>query len=170
MTNSSAAAGPTAAAAPTAADDRPYSPGLEGVLAGETSLSKIDGANGRLMYRGYRIGDLVEHGTYPAVANLLWTGDWDPKARLATAPVPDEVMAGLRALPRSAKPMDALRTAVSAWGATTNPTYPPTVDQARALTAFSPSALAAFARLRDGKDPIQPDPSLNLVEGFLYQL
>ncbi|MEO5940125.1 MAG: citrate/2-methylcitrate synthase, partial [Candidatus Limnocylindrales bacterium] len=42
--------------------------------------------------------------------------------------------------------------------------------QARALTAFSPSALAAFARLRDGKDPIQPDPSLNLVEGFLYQL
>ena len=176
MTNPSAPAGTSTAAPPTAplasptADERPYSPGLEGVLAGETSLSKVDGANGRLMYRGYRIGDLVEHGTYPAVANLLWTGDWDPNARLATAPVPDAVMASLRALPRSAKPMDALRTAISAWGATTNPTYPPTVDQARALTAFSPSALAAFARLREGKDPIEPDPSLNLVEGFLYQL
>ena len=50
--------------------------------------SMLLGANGRLIYRGYRIGDLVEHGTYPAVANLLWTGDWDPKARLATGPCP----------------------------------------------------------------------------------
>src|SRR5436305_5902975 len=66
--------------------------------------------------------------------------------------------------------MDALRTAVSAWGAATGPTYPPTVEQARALTAFSPSALAAFARIRDGKDPIDPDPALDLVAGYLYQL
>jgi citrate synthase len=66
--------------------------------------------------------------------------------------------------------MDALRTAVSVWGATENPTWPPTVEQARALTAFSPSALAAFARLRQGLDPIDPDPSLDLVPGFLYQL
>jgi citrate synthase len=153
-----------------AADDRPYSPGLEGVIAGETALSKVDGANGRLMYRGYRIGDLVERGTYPAVANLLWTGDWDPHARLATGPIPDAVMTTLRALPRTAKPMDALRTAVSAWGATQTLDWPPTAEQARALTAFSPSALAAFARIREGKEPVEPDPSLNLVEGYLYQL
>jgi citrate synthase len=162
-------AAPTAPATP-AADERPYSPGLEGVIAGETSLSKVDGANGRLIYRGYRIGDLVEHGTYPAVANLLWTGEWDPKARLATAPLLPAVLTALRALPREAKPMDALRTAVSAWGATVGTTYPPTVDQARALTAASPTALAAFARIREGKDPVDPDPSLDLVEGFLYQL
>jgi len=161
---------PTAAADTAAPDDRPYSPGLEGVIAGETSLSKVDGANGRLTYRGYRIGDLVERGTYPAVANLLWTGDWDPKARLATAPVPAAVLTALRALPKSAKPMDALRTAVSAYGASEGLSYPPTVEQARALTAASPSALAAFARIREGKDPIEPDPSLDLVEGFLYQL
>jgi citrate synthase len=66
--------------------------------------------------------------------------------------------------------MDALRTAVSAWGATQDLPWPPTMEQARALTAFSPSALAAFARLRAGQEPIEPDPSLNLVEGFLYQL
>jgi citrate synthase len=166
-TSSSASAAP---ATPQAADERTYSPGLEGVLAGETALSKVDGANGRLTYRGYRIGDLVEHGTYPAVANLLWTGDWDPNARLATKPIPDAVLAALRSLPREAKPMDALRTAVSAWGATQTLTYPPTVDQARALTAFSPSALAAFARLRQGREPIEPDPSLDLAEGFLFQL
>jgi citrate synthase len=151
-------------------DDRPYSPGLEGVLAGETALSRVDGANGRLIYRGYRIGDLVERGSYAAVANLLWTGEWDPKARLATGPVPEAVLASLRALPTSAKPMDALRTAVSAWGATQALAWPPTAEQARALTAFSPSALAAFARIRAGKEPIEPDPSLDLVEGFLYQL
>jgi citrate synthase len=167
MTDAPPAAPP---ATPAPADDRPYSPGLEGVIAGETSLSKVDGANGRLTYRGYRIGDLVEHGTYPAVANLLWTGEWDRNARLATAPVPDAVLTALRALPRSAKPMDALRTAVSAWGASQGVAYPPTADQARALTAASPSALAAFARIRQGLDPIEPDPSLDLVEGFLYQL
>jgi citrate synthase len=79
-------------------------------------------------------------------------------------------MATLQALPSDAKPMDALRTAVSAWGATRDLPWPPTVDQARALTAFSPSALAAFARLRSGREPVEPDPSLDLVEGFLYQL
>jgi citrate synthase len=166
-----AAASDTAAPADTAApDDRPYSPGLEGVIAGETALSKVDGANGRLTYRGYRIGDLVDRGTYPAVANLLWTGDWDPKARLATAPVPAAVLTALRALPKTAKPMDALRTAVSAYGASEGLSYPPTVEQARALTAASPSALAAFARIREGKEPIDPDPALDLTEGFLYQL
>jgi citrate synthase len=173
MTNPAAPAA-TASGAPSpavsAADERPYSPGLEGVLAGETSLSKVDGVNGRLVYRGYRIGDLVEHGTYPAVANLLWTGDWDPHHRLATGPIPESVLTTLRALPRDAKPMDALRTAISAWGATQALSYPPTVDQARSLTAFSPSALAAFARIRGGEEPIAPDPSLDLVEGFLYQL
>jgi citrate synthase len=151
-------------------DDRPYSPGLEGVLAGETALGYVDGANGRLLYRGYAIGDLVEHGTYPAVANLLWTGDWDAHHLLPTAPIPGPVMDVLRALPPSAKPMDALRTAVSAWGATQDLTWPPNVEQARAITSFSPSALAAFARLRSGQKPVDPDPSLDLTEGFLYQL
>ena len=68
------------------ADDRPYSPGLEGVVAGETALSFIDGAAGRLLYRGYPIGELVREGTYPAIAELLWTGSWDPHAKLACAP------------------------------------------------------------------------------------
>ena len=151
-------------------DERSYSPGLEGVIAAETGLGYVDGERGRLLYRGYRIGDLVEHGTYPAVANLLWTGEWEPDHRLPTGELPGAVLDTLRALPSSAKPMDALRTAVSAWGATQELAWPPTPEQARALTAFSPTALAAFARLRAGKDPIDPDPQLNLVEGFLYQL
>jgi citrate synthase len=167
MTDSPPADAPTIEAAQAA---RPYSPGLEGVIAGETSLSYVDGERGRLLYRGYRIGDLVEHGTYPAVANLLWTGDWDPKHRLATGPVSPAVLEVIRALPTATKPMDALRTAVSAWGATQDLPWPPTAEQARALTAFAPSALAAFVRLRGGEEPVEPDPSLDLVPGFLYQL
>jgi citrate synthase len=167
MTDASSSA---TAAPPASPDDRPYSPGLEGVIAGETALGRVDGERGALTYRGYRIGDLVERGSYAAVANLLWTGEWEPDHRLPTGPIPDAVLAVLRALPAEAKPMDALRTAVSAWGATQNLAWPPTVEQARAITAFSPSALAAFARLRRGLEPVDSDPSLDLVEGFLYQL
>jgi citrate synthase len=170
MSDGSATATAAAATSASTVDARPYSPGLEGVIAGETALSLVDGANGRLLYRGYRIGDLVEQGTYPAVANLLWTGDWDPSHRLPTAPLPDEVLAVLRALPASTKPMDALRTAVSAWGATQALEWPPSVEPARALTSFSPSALAAFSRLRQGKEPVDPRPDLDLTAGFLYQL
>ncbi len=152
------------------ADTRPYSPGLEGVIAGETALSYIDGDAGRLLYRGYPIGELVHGGSYAAIAELLWTGEWRPESRLPCQPVPDAVMEALRALPLESKPMDALRTAVSVWGAVTDPSWPATADQARALTAFSPSALAAFARLRQGLEPVDPDPELDLVEGFLYQI
>jgi citrate synthase len=151
-------------------DSRPYSPGLEGVVAAETALALVDGERGRLLYRGYRIGDLVERASYAAVANLLWTGDWEPDHHLPTQPVPEAVLTAVRALPKTARPMDALRTAVSVWGATQDLPWPPTVEQARALTAFSPSALAAFARIRKGLDPVEPDPSLDLVAGFLYQL
>jgi citrate synthase len=149
---------------------RPYSPGLEGVVAGETALGYVDGEAGRLLYRGYRIGDLVERGSYASVCELLWTDEWRPDAHLACGPIPAAVMTTLRALPATAKPMDALRTAVSAWGASQALEFPPTPDQARALTAFSPSALAAFARLREGRQPVEPDPALDLAEGFLYQL
>ncbi len=155
---------------PESADTRPYSPGLEGVLAGETELSMVDGANGRLLYRGYPIGELVERGSFAQVAELLWTAEWRDDARLATAPPPSEVLDTLRLLPPETLPMDALRTAVSVWGAVTRPSWPPTVEQARALTAFSPSALAAFARLREGSQPVEPDPQLGLADGFLYQL
>jgi citrate synthase len=151
-------------------DERPYSPGLEGIIAGETSIALVDGANGRLIYRGYPIVELVRAGTYAQVAELLWTGEWPAEAHLACAPLPRQVTTALGDLPAHAHPMDALRTAVSVWGALNRPGWPPTVDQARALTALAPSALAAFARLRRDDEPIEPDPDLDLAAGFLYQL
>ena len=152
------------------ADASAYSPGLKGVLAGETGLARVDGERGRLVYRGYPIGELVERGTYEQVAELLWTGEWPATAELSCAPLPDPVVDVLRRLPPAANAMDALRTGISAWGAAAGTAWPPTVEQARAVTSLAPSILAAFARLRDGLEPIPPDPGLGLAAGFLHQL
>ena len=165
-----AAASPAAPAEPKAPAERPYSPGLQGVIAAETAIGFVDGEKGQLLYRGYPIGQLVERGTYGRVAELLWTGEWRKSARLVPAVIPEPVMCALRELPDHAHPMDALRTAVSVWGAWRRPHWPPTVDQARELTAFAPSALAAFHRLRQGLEPVAPNPKLSLAGGFLQQL
>jgi citrate synthase len=154
----------------TAPDTRPYSPGMAGVIGAESAIALVDGTRGRLLYRGYPIGQLVARGTYAEVADLLWTGEWHPGAQLHPEPVPAPVLAVLRLLPQDAHPMDALRTAVSVWGATQKLSWPPTPEQARRLTAFSPSALAAFGRLRRGLEPVEPDLSLDLAGGFLQQL
>jgi len=153
-----------------APDARPYSPGLEGVVGAESAIGLVDGKNGRLLYRGYPIGQLVANGTYAEVADLLWTGEWHPGVQFHAAAVPEPVLVALRALPADAHPMDALRTAVSVWGATERIAWPPTPEQARAVTAFSPSALAAFDRIRRGLEPVPPDPNLDLAGGFLQQL
>jgi citrate synthase len=161
---------PVAQGTARSTDERPYSPGLDGVVAAESAISLVDGKNGRLIYRGYPIGQLVERGTYAEVADLLWTGEWHPGVTLSPTPVPRPVLAALRELPADAHPMDALRTAVSVWGAAQRLTWPPTPEQARAITAFAPSALAAFGRLRQGLEPVEPDTSLDLAAGFLQQL
>jgi citrate synthase len=67
-------------APPAAPDSRPFSPGLAGVVGAESAIGLVDGENGRLLYRGYPIGQLVERGTYGEVADLLWTGEWHPGA------------------------------------------------------------------------------------------
>jgi citrate synthase len=154
----------------TTPDDRPYSPGLAGVLAGETTIALVDGLNGRLLYRGYPIGEVASRGSYAQVAELLWTGAWPAKAHLPCLPLSPCVLASIRNLPANAHPMDALRTALSTWGAETGPGWPATVDQARALTGIAPTALAAFARIRVGQEPVEPDPELDTAAGFLYML
>ena len=48
-----------------------YHPGLEGVIAGETAISTIEGG---LQYRGYSISDLAEQSSFMEVAYLLLHG------------------------------------------------------------------------------------------------
>ena len=75
-------------------------------------------------------------------------------------------MDALRALPRRHPPDGRAADRGLGLGRGHRPPWPPTADQARALTAFSPSALAAFARLRQGLEPVAPDPELDLVAGL----
>src|SRR5579859_2387108 len=141
--------------------------GLEGVIAATTALSKVDGTTGRLTYRGYNIHDLAQTTNFEEVAHLLWFGHLPNRKQLtrlmarfaAERSIPNNVMQIIRALPTSTEPMDALRTAVSAWGAGAI-SGKPTIDQAIALTARFPLFLAAFQRIRHGHEPLQPKPEL----------
>ncbi len=70
--------------------------GLEGVVAGTTALSFIDGRAGRLLYRGYDIRDLAQNATFEEVCFLLWYGRLPTRSELAA--LRDE-LATLRTLP-----------------------------------------------------------------------
>src|SRR3954470_19992180 len=98
-----------------------YSPGLEGVVAGETAICTVEGG---LSYRGYSVGDLAEHCTFDEVAHLLLHGELPTvkqleafQSRVAAARrLPPPLKDLLAALPKWTTPLDALRTAVSALG------------------------------------------------------
>ena len=158
----------------------PKPEGLEGVVAAATALSHVFGEEGRLVYRGYDIHELAGRASFEEVAYLLWIGRLPNATELAefsrelgkNRAIPDEVIAILRALPADAEPMDALRTGVSALGAVDDETFDPTPDlrEAIALAAKFPTILAAFFRLRQGKEPVRPKAELNTAQSYLYQL
>ena len=119
--------------------------GLEGVLAAETTISLVDGSAGRLLYRGYEIGDLAAHGSFDSVTALLLDGEWPAAPEtLPPAELDEPVLAALRGLPADAVPLDALRTGISAWGAARRLDWPPTPAQARELIALAPAVVGGF--------------------------
>ncbi len=150
--------------------------GLEGIVAATTALSKVEGNLGRLVYRGYDIHDLAKTITFEEAAHLLWVGHLPNQTELtglkeklaAQRKLSPIVLTVLRTLPLTAEPMDVLRTVVSAVGATGEITGTPTLDQAIALTARIPLILAAFARLRQGQEPLESRPDLGHAANFLY--
>src|SRR3990167_4481405 len=110
----------------TAKQTQPYSPGLDGVLAGETALCHVDEGEGGLRYRGYAVSDLAEKATFEEVASLLLFGKLPTRKELkdfatqlaAQSVLPPPVEAFLGSVPAAAHPMDVLRTAVSMLGMT----------------------------------------------------
>jgi len=151
--------------------------GLEGIVAATTAISKVDGAAGRLIYRGYDIHDLARTTSYEEVAYLLWFGHLPNRQQLndlgaklvAERTIPDIVMQTLRALPAKTDPLDAARTAVSDWGALSVSGLP-TIEQSIAITARFPLFLAAFHRLRHGQEPVESKPELGHAANYLYLL
>jgi citrate synthase len=179
VADSSNATGTASPAAPAAAKK---GGGLEGVVAATSAVCFIDGNAGRLVYRGYEIPDLVENVTFEETAHLLWDGELPNKAQLAALKqelaasmgLPAHVQQLLRAFPKQMQPMDALRTAVSALGATDPDleSNDPAANRRKSvrLTAQFPTIVTAFHRLRNGQEPIAPDPSLSIAGNFLYML
>lgn len=156
--------------------------GLEGVVAANSGICWIDGYAGVLAYRGIDIHELAEKSTFEETTYLLWHGRLPDRSELQefsrklteARRVPPQIYDLLRSFPKSATPMEALRTAVSALSP-----YDPdeaavdhdsNVRKAFALTAQLPMIVAAYDRIRKGKDIVQPDPSLNHAANFLWML
>jgi citrate synthase len=156
-----------------------YSPGLEGVIAGETAISTVETG---LTYRGYAIEDLAAHSSYEEVAYLILYGELPTaeearslRQRLgASAAIPPEIVETLRHIPHDAPSMDVLRSAVSLlahWDPETSVgTHDANVRKAERLLAQVPVVVAARQRLRRGQEPIAADPSLTLPANFLWML
>jgi len=155
-----------------------FSPGLEGVVAAETAVSEVDGANGRLIYRGgYLIEDLVPVTSYEEVAYLLWHGELPNETELdalrqqmaAARPLKDSTRKTLAAMDPATDPMDVLRTLVSAQGASKALTKP-SLDEAVALTAVFPTIVGAAHRRRQAKEPVEPRADLGHAANLLWAL
>jgi len=155
--------------------------GLKDVYLDTTKSSFIDGQEGKLLYRGYDIHDLAEKSTFEEVVYLLLYGSLPTASQLkdfdevlkANRRIPDEVIQVLD-LVKVSHPIDALRTGISALAAfdreVNDNSEEATIRKGIRLTAMGPTVVAAHHRLRQGLEPVAPDPNLNHSGNFLYML
>jgi len=161
-----------------------FKEGLEDVVVSTSEICFIDGREGRLLYRGFDVDDLVAHSSFEEVVYLLWHGalpsrkelDAQVKALSATANrrLPPKLVTMLRQLPRKTTPMEVLRTGVSALSAfdpdAGDNSREATLRKATRLTAQMPTLVAAWERIRRGRPLVAPNPKLNLAANFLYMM
>jgi len=158
--------------------------GLEDVVVSTSDICLIDGNEGRLVYRGYDVDELVEHSSFEEVVYLLWHGGLPTQKELvahtralastANRRLPPKLLGILRALPRKTTPMEVLRTGVSALSAfdpdAADNSRDATLRKSIRLTAQLPTLVAAWERIRRGKTPVAPDPRLGLAANFLAMM
>ena len=155
--------------------------GLKDVYLDTTESSFIDGEEGKLLYRGYNIHDLAEKSTFEEVVYLLLYGNLPNRSQLAdfdkvlkdNRRIPDEVIQVLD-LVKNSHPMDALRTGISALAAfdpeVDDNSTEATVRKGIRLTSMGPTLVAAHHRLRQGLEPVAPNPDLSHAGNFLYMM
>jgi citrate synthase len=156
--------------------------GLEGIVATNSSICYIDGDLGVLAYRGIDIHELADHSTFEETCYLLWFGRLpsaseltDFRRRLAQERHLDPAIIDfLRTAPRRALPMDVLRTAVSALAFydpdNTKNDHDSNIGKAIRLTSQIAMIVAAYDRMRKGKNLVEADPSLSHSANVLLQL
>jgi citrate synthase len=161
-----------------------FKEGLEDVVVSTSEICFIDGREGRLLYRGYDVDELVQQSSFEETVYLLWHGALPSRKELeahtkllsatATRRLPPKLVTMLRQLPRKTTPMEVLRTGVSALSAfdpdAGDNSRDATVRKAIRITAQMPTLVAAWERVRTGKTPVAPNPRLNLAANFLYML
>ncbi|WP_102028350.1 citrate/2-methylcitrate synthase [Salirhabdus sp. Marseille-P4669] len=152
-----------------------YSKGLKGIVAAETKLSFIDGANGILTYRGIPIEQLATKYTFEAVAYFLWHGSFPDTAQLNHLRkdmkkyriLPDHVKQIIQTLPKEMDLMSVLRTALSSiYIEESNPS----LDHAIRITAIIPTIIASRYRFQRGLTVLEPHSEYGHVKNFLYML
>jgi len=155
---------------------------LEGVVVGDTVVSNVEGTEGRLSYRGYMIQDLTANSSYEEVFYLLLHGELPTKSELgefertmrAHRELPAEAMEVLRGLPKTGEPIDVLRTVVSTMALldpdVNNTSHDAVIEKAIVLGARMPTIVAAYGRIRDGKEPVSPNRDLGHTANLLYML
>jgi citrate synthase len=156
--------------------------GLEGIVAALSGITYLDGLKGQMLYRGYSAIDLAGNIGYEEVLYLLWHSELPTRAQLDSFTslfvpnriLPPEADQLMRSLPSKTHPMDVLRTVVSFLGAhdPEGVLYSDEVNRRKAirLVARLATITAAWERIRNGLDPVRPDPKLGHTANFLYML
>jgi 2-methylcitrate synthase len=156
--------------------------GLDGVIVDTTSISKVMPEINSLVYRGYPVQELAEHCSFEEVAWLIWHGELPTAKELAEfmaagrgqRELSKELISVIQKIPRTAHPMDVLRTAISFLG-----TEDAELDKSDAvmnlkrsisMMAKIPTMIAAFYRFRKGQEFISPRSDLGFVENFFHMV
>lgn len=162
--------------------EKPYSPGLEGIVAGITTISEVDPHRQKLAYRGYDIEDLANHATFEEVAYLLLMGELPTQAQLETfkaeiadnRAIPEDVLNILRLCPKNAHPMDTLRTVVSFLGEgdpdVADNSHEANLRKAKRLLGQISTIVAAAYHIKHEREPIAPRNDLGHAANLLYTI
>src|SRR5438105_5553243 len=158
-----------------------YSPGLAGVIAGETKICWVD-PNAGLMYRGYDIHEMGDKATFEEVAYLLLNGELPNGKQLkefreqiaAQRDLPKEIIEMLRLLPKSTHPMDMLRTGVSMLSAfdkdISDNSRDANIRKSIKLIARVMTLITDGWRISQGEKPLPEKPELSQAGNFFYKL
>ena len=154
--------------------------GLLGIVVDETEVSKVMPEINSLTYRGYAAQDLCEYCRFEEVAYLILNKDLPNSIELKhfekeernNRELTKNLYEIIKHMPKRSHPMDVARTAVSVMGLedkeTTDSTHEANMRKALRIFAKTPTALAAFYRIRKGKKIIKPKKNLTFAENFFY--
>ncbi|MGC8552758.1 MAG: citrate/2-methylcitrate synthase [Phycisphaerae bacterium] len=154
--------------------------GLRDVVALSSDICSIE--DGILTYRGIVIDELAEFGTFEEIVYLLWYGRLPKLDELAEfkadiaeqAQLPSALIDMMKTFPKRTTPMECLRTAVSAMAIfdPESEDMSPAANQRKAVRILGQmaSVVAAYDRIRNGREPVSPKRELSLAGNFLYML